>query len=602
MKILIATSYIYKQEWPEFTKNRTGFGIMVNDIFECISEDDEVYLISNVITKGHNKVLKHTWLDVFLNAKPRDWINGVRNFFKYKQGLKDRIRYFYYALNAGSIRKTLKQINTDLVYVHGIGEQIKSYFEACEEEEVPYIVTLHGLIGLDKSIKTSVWDKQMEKDFLISADRNGIPVSVISSGMKKRIEENYLYHEAKNISVVCNGTKIPYIKELINLENINLRSLYQITDEKIIVVIGTICDRNNQIQIVRAIENVKASCQVFFCGADAMNGLVQSEINKAGLSKKIHMLGFLSNEKVEQILEQADLNLVASKEEGYGVSIVDAYRFGVPTVIFEDLNVVSGLYNENAMLKIEDRSDEALVEGIEKGLNQQWNKEWIKTYAKGFCFDNVVDHYKAEYQQALIDGGYMSIAKTCDYISVQKRKGFKILSYIGNITENKNQFQLVMLMSELNEKNIIAVLTGREMDGGQTRKVVIDNNLSDSVIFAGFCSEMDSLWINVDANVLLSKNDGFGLSIIEGYMRGVPSVMNNELDAYEDVNVDNALIGVSISNMTDVKNAILASLRFTYNSKAISLSANAFSLKEMARLYKNIYTNYIFKFKDGCRL
>jgi hypothetical protein len=85
-------------------------------------------------------------------------------------------------------------------------------------------------------------------------------------------------------------------------------------------------------------------------------------------------------------------------------------------------------------------------------------------------------------------------------------------------------------------------------------------------------------------------------------MRGVPSVMNNELDAYEDVNVDNALIGVSISNMTDVKNAILASLRFTYNSKAISLSANAFSLKEMARLYKNIYTNYIFKFKDGCRL
>ena len=105
-------------------------------------------------------------------------------------------RYFYYALNAGSIRKTLKQINPDLVHVHGIGSQIKSYFEACEEEEVPYIVTLHGLIGLDKSIKTSVWDKQMEKDFLIKADRNGIPVSVISSGIN--IEYDKTHNVGKN--------------------------------------------------------------------------------------------------------------------------------------------------------------------------------------------------------------------------------------------------------------------------------------------------------------------------------------------------------------------------------------------------------------------
>ena len=41
MKVLIATTYIYKKEWPEFTKNRTGFGIMVNDIFESVSEEND---------------------------------------------------------------------------------------------------------------------------------------------------------------------------------------------------------------------------------------------------------------------------------------------------------------------------------------------------------------------------------------------------------------------------------------------------------------------------------------------------------------------------------------------------------------------------------
>ena len=63
----------------------------------------------------------------------------------------------------------------------------------------------------------------MEKDFLIEADQKGLPVTVISSGMKKRTEENYLHHAADNIMEICNGTRIPYDEELIMLDKINLR-------------------------------------------------------------------------------------------------------------------------------------------------------------------------------------------------------------------------------------------------------------------------------------------------------------------------------------------------------------------------------------------
>ena len=163
MKVLIATPYIYKQEWPEFTRNRTGFGIMVNDIFESVSEDVDVCLLSHVITKGHGNVLKHTWGDVFGGAKLIDWVNGIKYFFKYSQGVKGRIRYFYYALNAGSFRKSIKTINPDLVHIHGISVQIKHYIDVCKEENTPFIVTLHGLIGLDESIKTAVWDKECSR-------------------------------------------------------------------------------------------------------------------------------------------------------------------------------------------------------------------------------------------------------------------------------------------------------------------------------------------------------------------------------------------------------------------------------------------------------
>ena len=43
MKVLITTPYIYKQDLPEFTRNKTGFGIMVNEIFESVSDEVNVY-------------------------------------------------------------------------------------------------------------------------------------------------------------------------------------------------------------------------------------------------------------------------------------------------------------------------------------------------------------------------------------------------------------------------------------------------------------------------------------------------------------------------------------------------------------------------------
>ena len=591
MKILIATPYIYKKEWPEFTRNRTGFGIMVNDIFESISGDTDTYLLSQVITEGHGNVLKHTWGDVFGSARLKDWGKGFKYFFGYPQGIKGRVKYFYYALNSGSIRKTIRKIKPDVVHIQGIGAQIKPFIDVCEEEGVPYIVTLHGLIGMDGTVRAASWDKQMEKDFLIEADKKDIPLTVISTGMKRRIEENYLGHEAKSITVVCNGTRIPYDENLINLESLDLRKEFDIKqDEKIIVTIGSVCERKNQIQIVRALEKVETPCHVFFCGADVTDGDIQKAIDEAGLSGRIHMLGFQLREKVDQILDQADLNVVASKDEGFGLSIIEAYSHGVPTVTFADLDAIPDLFSEQAMVKVAERSDATLSAGIEEGLERKWDKTWIKEYAKSFSLQKLAEQYKVEYRQVLTRGGAMSLAKTIDYLAIQRLLGYKILAYVGNITDNKNQIELVRLMPELEKEKCISVLVGREMDGGKVRSYVLENKIAN-VILAGFCSEMDSIWINIDLNVFISKNDGFGLSIIEGYMRGVPSVMNQDLDAYEDVVCDDALVSTRIGNSKKVIEAIEVALSNEWCRNKIINGAVAFSVGEMARLYLTQYHN-----------
>lgn len=595
MKILIATTYIYRKEWPEFTRNRTGFGIMVNDIYEAVSESNEVYLLSQVITHGHGNVLKHMWTEVFGNAKPKDWIKGFHDFFNYQQGVKNRARYFYYALNSGAIRKALRNVKPDVVHIHGIGMAVKPYIDACESENVPYIVTLHGLIGLDQTVSASLWDKQMEKEFLIRADEENIPVTVISSGMKRRIEKHYLHHEAKNITVVCNGTRIPYNEKLITADEIDLRKEFHLHDEKIAVVIGTVCERKNQIQIVKAVASGKITtpCQFFFCGSDVTNGEVKGVIHAAALEDKIHVLGFLPHEKIEQILKQADLNIVASKDEGFGFSIIEAYCHGVPTVTFSDLDSVPDLYDQAAMIKVDSRDDVSLANGIETGLRKEWNRSWIKEYSKSYSLEKLAKQYEHEYVQIINRGGHMPLAKAYDYLRMQRLMGKKILSYVGNITANKNQIALVAAMKEMRDEGIIAVLAGREADDGTVRNFVIANQLQNCVLLTGFCNEMSSIWENVDLNIFVSKNDGFGLSIIEGNMYGVPCVACDDLDAIPDVYDENAMILCNERTDDALASTTESALQKKWDAEWVMSYSNKFSLHQMGERYIALYKKVI---------
>lgn len=403
MKILIATTYLYNSEWPEFTRNKTGFGIMVRDIMMSISKYASVIFISHVITKGHKEcVVSHSWKEILANARVKDWLCGIKVFFKYRQSVKDRLRTSYYWVNRGFVKMVIQKENPDIVHIHGIGFSLKPYIEVCEEMQVPYIVTLHGLIGLSDSVETSIWNKQFEKDFLIYADEKNIPVTVISSGIKRRIESSYLQHRARNITVICNGTKVSYDEAITPKDYLNLRKEYNIQDEeRIAVVIGSICTNKNQEQVVRAFccGRVKTPCRVFLCGIDGTNGKIIELINSISLNNKIHVLGFLPQEKISQILDQVDVNIVASKEEGFGLSIIEAFCHGIPTVTFADLDAVQDLYIEDAMILSTERTDYALANAIQEALSKEWDRVVIKNYATNFSIEKMAEKYMEEIEK-----------------------------------------------------------------------------------------------------------------------------------------------------------------------------------------------------------
>ena len=434
MKVMIIAPYIYDDNIIEFTKNKTGFGIMVQNIVSSVAELENVVLLTRVITKGKNeknfKILSHTWGQFFSYAKLKDWLIGIKAFFANGVTVKDRARHVFYEVDGGYVRKQIQMEKPDIVHIHGIGTITESYIRICEEMKVRYTVTLHGLIGLNDSVSAPAYEKQIERDFLIKAEKNNIPISVISSGMKARIEEKYLGKKANNITVITNGTKksdendTKFIREEGTLTQEKFQEYYsdclkqndlypKLNDtyaylqyskkngKKILFFVGNITKNKNQMQAVEILKNTKVfkNTLLVLWGREVDNGEVRRKIVEYQLHKNVILGGF--NDQMDIFWKFCDVNLFLSLNDGFGLPIVEGYMYGVPCVTFEDLDATQDLYYPEAMLKVKDRSNESVTDTLKTALDKNWKYEEIIEIGNMFSIDIMSEKYVNWYKEVM---------------------------------------------------------------------------------------------------------------------------------------------------------------------------------------------------------
>ena len=434
MKVMIIAPYIYDDNIIEFTKNKTGFGIMVQNIVSSVAELENVVLLTRVITKGKNeknfKILSHTWGQFFSNAKLKDWLIGIKAFFANGVTVKDKARHVFYEVDGGYVRKQIQKEKPDIVHIHGIGTITESYIRICEEMKVRYTVTLHGLIGLNDSVSAPAYEKQIERDFLIKAEKNNIPISVISSGMKARIEEKYLGKKANNITVITNGTKksdendTKFIREEGTLTQEKFQEYYsdclkqndlypKLSDtyaylqyskkngKKILFFVGNITKNKNQMQAVEILKNTKVFENILLVlwGREVDNGEVRKKIAEYQLHKNVILGGF--NDRMDFFWKFCDVNLFLSLNDGFGLPIVEGYMHGVPCVTFEDLDATQDLYYPEAMLKVKDRSNESVTDTLKIALDKNWKYEEIIEIGNMFSIDIMSEKYVNWYKEVM---------------------------------------------------------------------------------------------------------------------------------------------------------------------------------------------------------
>ncbi len=408
MKVLFLANYIYDNELKNFRKNKTGYGLMVKDIAISLSNLVDIYLLTNTITKKKYfkgiHIINHQLFDILKAQTFKSMVNSFKSFFSCNETFFMRLRFIYYSLDIYYIKKVIKKFNPDIIHVHGLSFKTKDFIEIANNNNKPYIVTLHALIGLNQCVGAIKTDTNYERVFFQQVKENKAVVTVISSGMKDRILKEFNSEIAEDITVIKNGVDI---NSTDFNDTRNIKKAYNISENsKIMLCIGSICNRKNQYQIVEAYhllpQNIKNNLYIFFIGNDTLDGKLKNLITKLGYKKNLILCGFVERSNLNAFFENANYNIVASEDEAFGLSIIEAFNYGIPTVTFSDLDAIPDLYRKDVMVLAYNRGAKSLSDAIKILLNTKWNAEDIKEYSKNFSMETMRLEYLSLYNKVLL--------------------------------------------------------------------------------------------------------------------------------------------------------------------------------------------------------
>lgn len=409
-KILQSSDYVTISGDKKFSRNITGYGYMALDIATSIAKTGILVDLITVSGITNGKIYKNvnfisrTWLNLFLRTRICDIREGVKIIAKTKPSFSKAIRLIFYYFSAGYFNEILKRNNYDLVHFNGIGYANFALIKLCQNNNQKFLVTLHGLYSFSENIHTSLTEKKLEKEFLKRAEIEMIPVTVISKGVKKTILNYLKIEQTNNFHVITNGFNINFSG---NKSEQNIREKYNIkTNSKIMLCIGNLGVNKNQIQVVMAYSllsrQIQARLSILFLGNDTMEGYINKRIVEKGLTDQLKLCGNVPRDEINVYYQQADFTVLASISEGFGLSIIEGFANGLPNLTYSDLDAVTDVYDEKAMITIDRRSDKDLSIGMIKMLENNWDKNYIKSHAENFSLEKMGNEYVKYYKKVML--------------------------------------------------------------------------------------------------------------------------------------------------------------------------------------------------------
>lgn len=405
--ILYLTPYIYYPKIKSFSRNKTGFGMVTWEIAkQFAARGDEVYILTSTLSNSRTiegvNIIGLSIGDLFKNAKYNKLLFYL--FLLNKSGKKGRAKLalFKNLLIEGHVSKVIKRINPDIIHIHGLGPSSLSFINSVAKLGKSMIIILHGINSLDENIPISSYEREFEQKILkFLSQKNNVYITYISSGISKIITNNFKITQKDRFFLVPNGVNCN--KFALNIDKKEIKKKYRLPiNKKILLNVNSLGKRKNQIFILETLNNmnleVKNNIILYLIGEGTERENLENYIRSYELEENVKLLGFKEEKELVEYYNMADLSVITSTSEGFGLPMIESFAAGVPVLTFSDLEAVKDLYNPNCIMLVKKRDIKEFGHAIERALTMNWNKSIIREHAKSFSWESAIDKYNSIYK------------------------------------------------------------------------------------------------------------------------------------------------------------------------------------------------------------
>ena len=279
------------------------------------------------------------------------------------------------------IADTTKTVDFDVMHVHDwlaafSGISFKHYLKK------PMILTVHSTeVGRAQGLHSpnSFSINGIEWWATYEANR----VIVCSESMKNEICDHFDIPSEK-VDIIPNAIDVTKYKT--SVDRGAVRQRYGVGySNKLILCVGRLVPQKGVEYFIRAIPTIANNypeAKYIIVGEGWSRDKLEAEARATGHSDKIHFTGFASDKDVIELMTSADVLIVPSIYEPFGIVALEGMATGVPVVASKVGGLAEVIDHDKTGLFVYPRSLESIAWGIDRILSDPDHANWLTQNAK----------------------------------------------------------------------------------------------------------------------------------------------------------------------------------------------------------------------------
>ena len=210
--------------------------------------------------------------------------------------------------------------------------------------------------------------------------------------------------------MVPNGVNTEVYTKIENNDLRHFRNKFALPEEKIVLFVGRLVHEKGIHVLVNAVPKVleKVNSKFIIVGNGYMREQLSNIVRHIGLTHKVMFTGFVDDETLRKLQKCADVSVVPSLFEPFGIVALEAMAAKSPVVVSDTGGLSEIVEHDLAGVKVYPDNPDSLAWGIAKVLRDEAYANWIKTNAykkvqEKYDWDRIAQKTKAVYEAVLND-------------------------------------------------------------------------------------------------------------------------------------------------------------------------------------------------------